>query len=211
LTRVLVGGDGLPRFTASSDDERNELALVGSEMLRASISSLLLKQALERIWEKWGPISEDELAGFLGEHEHVQDSTARGLARDFRRYFSGDFEGCAFCITPRTESLVRALVLGIPLPIYRTQRAASPGQYPGLGALIPKLQEAGLDESWSRFLQGFLASPMGSNYRNELLHGFVDDPSARDATLLLVSALYLTRGVQLTPAADAIEAGAPDT
>lgn len=211
LPRVLVRGDGLPRFTASSEEERREAALVNSEMLRASISALLLAQALERIWEKWGPIAEDDLAVFLGEHEHVKESTARGLARDFGRYFTGDFEGCAFCITPRLESLVRALVLAIPLPVYRTQRAATPGQYPGIGRLIPELQQAGLDESWSRFLQGFLAKPMGSNYRNELLHGFDDDPSAAAATLLVVSALYLTRGVQLTPAADPIEGAEPDT
>lgn len=209
--RVLVGGDGLPRFTASSEDERREAALVNSEMLRASISALLLAQALERIWEKWGPITEDDLATFLGEHEHVKDSTARGLARDFGRYFADDFEGCAFCVAPRLESLVRALVLAIPLPVYRTQRAATPGQYPGLGRLIPELQQAGLDESWSRFLQGFLAKPMGSNYRNELLHGFEDDPSAAAATLLLVSALFLTCGVQLKPATDASGDAEPDT
>jgi hypothetical protein len=140
----------------------------------------------------------------------VKESTARGLARDFGRYFAGDFEGCAFCITPRLESLVRALVLAIPLPVYRTQRAATPGQYPGLGRLIPELQQAGLDESWSRFLQGFLAKPMGTNYRNELSHGFEDDPSAPAATLLLISALYLTRGVALTPAADAMGDAEPD-
>jgi len=201
--RVLVGGDGLPRFTASTEEERTEAALVSSEMLRASISALLLAQAIERIWTKWGPIPEDDLAAFLGEHSHVNQSTARGLARDFGRYFAGDFEGCAFCITPRLESLVRALVLAIPLPVYRTQRAATPGQYPGLGRLLPALRQAGLDESWSRFLQGFLAKPMGSNYRSELLHGFEDEPSAPAATLLLVSAIYLTRGVALTPVADA--------
>lgn len=211
FTRVLVGGDGLPRFTASSEEERREVALVHSEMLRSNISALLLRQALTRIWEKWGPITEADLASFLGEHGYVKESTGRGLARDFGRYFAGDFEGCAFCITPRLESLVRALVLAIPLPIYRTQRAATPGQYPGLGRLIPELQRAGLDESWSRFLQGFLAKPMGANYRNELLHGFDDDPGASAATLLLVSALYLTRGVQLEPASDPTEAAEPDT
>jgi hypothetical protein len=210
LPRVLVGGDGLPRFTASTEEERREAALVNSEMLRASISSMLLAQAIERIWEKWGPIPENDLAAFLGERGHVKESTARGLARDFGRYFAGDFEGCAFCITPRLESLVRALVLAIPLPVYRTQRAATPGQYPGLGRLIPELQQAGLDESWSRFLQGFLAKPMGTNYRNELSHGFEDDPSAPAATLLLISALYLTRGVALTPAADAMGDAEPD-
>lgn len=210
FTRVLVGGDGLPRFTASSEDERREAALVSSEMLRANISALLLAQALTRIWEKWGPITGDDLTAFLGEQHHVKESTARGLARDFGRYFAGDFEGCAFCITPRLESLVRALVLAIPLPVYRTQRAATPGQYPGLGRLIPELQQAGLDESWSRFLQGFLANPMGANFRNELLHGFEDDPSAASATLLLVSALFLTRGVDLTPAADASGDAVPE-
>lgn len=67
----------------------------------------------------------------------------------------------------------------------------TPGQYPGLGALLPELLRAGMDESWYRYLNGYLASPRGANVRNELLHGFVDEPSQTTAALTMVGALYL--------------------
>ena len=48
-----------------------------------------------------------------------------------------------------------------------------------------------MDESWYRYLNGYLASPRGANVRNELLHGFVDEPSQTTAALTMVGALYL--------------------
>jgi len=86
---------------------------------------------------------------------------------------------------------VRELVLAAGSPVYRTQRANAPGQYPGLGALLPELRTRGVDESWVRYLNALLASPMGDNARNELLHGFWDEPSETLAALVLVGVLFL--------------------
>ena len=91
-------------------------------------------------------------------------------------------------------------MLALGLPIYRTQRTTNPGQHPGLGFLLAALKGAGMDESWFRFLNGFLARPMGLNERNELLHGFIDDPTESTAALALLGALYLAVGIELKPA-----------
>jgi hypothetical protein len=199
LPMVSLGGDGLPRFTVSADDERREKRLVDYEMSSVRIYAPVMYTILIRIWEKWGPISAEELAVFLGQHRHVKPPLAAALARAFLRFFNGDSEATIFTATPRLEALVRELVLAGGLPIYRTQRARSPGQYPGLGVLLPALQKAGVDESWIRYLNGLLANPMGENARNELLHGFVDDPPETLAALVLVGVLFLTVGVSIDP------------
>ena len=196
---VQLGDDGLPRFTASSDEEMEDQRLVSYEMLRAQVSGMLLQETLTRIWAKWGPIPADELGTFLSEAAHVDSGLGAALARDFLRFFNGDPEGAAYSVTPHIETLVRDIVLAIPLPIFRVQRPRNPGQYPGVGTLLPALRAHGLDESWARFLEGFLTKPMGPNVRNELLHGFLLDPTPTSAALLLISALYLARGVVLTP------------
>jgi len=100
------------------------------------------------------------------------------------RFFNGNPEGAAYATAAHIEALARVIVLAIPLPVYRVQRQNNPGQYLGLGTLLPTLLASGMDEAWTRFLQGFLASPMGFNFRNELLHGFVMDPSETMAALL---------------------------
>jgi hypothetical protein len=48
-----------------------------------------------------------------------------------------------------------------------------------------------MDRSWDRFLWTFLVSPFGQNYRNELLHGYVDDATRIPAALTTLAALRL--------------------
>ncbi|WP_138443016.1 DUF4209 domain-containing protein [Sinomonas susongensis] len=195
--KVRLGGDGLPRYTASSEDEKIEWQLAEIEIRLAHVQAPLIAEALRRIWRKWGPIPENDLASFLSKNSHVQQALGRALARDFLRHFGGDAEGAAYSTAPRVEALARAITLAIPLPVYRTQREKTPGQYPGLGALMPGLIEAGLDESWGRYITTLLASPIGENLRNELLHGFVSEVGELATALILVAALYLAIGVQL--------------
>lgn len=76
--------------------------------------------------------------------------------------------------------------------LYRVQREHAPGTYPGLGALLPQLLERGLDESWYRYFRTLLSAPNGWNFRNEALHGFVDDVGSPGAGLVLIAVLYLT-------------------
>ena len=62
---------------------------------------------------------------------------------------------------------------------------------------MPVLQRAGGNEDWIRFLQTVFAATAGMNFRNDLLHGFVDELHAGHAALVLLAVLYLTRGVSL--------------
>jgi hypothetical protein len=143
----------------------------------------------------------DQLADFFAASTHVDAPLAQALARDLRRLFTGDHEGALYTGAAHVEALARNLVLASAQPAYRTQRTNAPGQYIGLGALFSTLRVAGLDESWTRFLHGLLSNPMGLNYRNELLHGFVRETSEATAALLFVGIIYLARGVGINPPA----------
>ena len=107
------------------------------------------------------------------------------------------------------ERLVREAVLAVNEPAYRLQRGQKPGQYAGLGALLPILQNAGVDESWVRFLQTALAATPGFNFRNDLLHGFVDQMRSGHAALVLLAALYLTGALTFPPRRQQMETERP--
>jgi hypothetical protein len=198
----ILGGDGLPRMRVVTDEEKRNKRLIERETLSTRLHALVLHDALKGVWDKWDPIPLDDLAAFLGAQDHVTPELAGALARSFHRFWNGDAEGAVFTAVPRLEALVRALVLAGGLPAYRTQRASTPGQYPGLGALLGMLFAAGFDERWVRYLGTLLSDPLGENTRNELLHGFVDDPAEATATLVFVGILFLTLRVKVTPPRD---------
>lgn len=202
LPTTRLGGDGLPRFTASNDEERAEWRLAEQETFLLSLQAGHVAEVLRRIWSKWGPIPEGELVAFLGGQRHVSSSLASSLARVFIRHFCGDSEGAAYTGTPKIEALVRAIVLACGTPVYRTQRERIPGQYPGLGSLLPELRKLGMDESWFRFLQTFFAAVAGANMRNEFLHGFIDEVTEPTSALIVLALLYLAVGIQLTESGD---------
>ncbi|MFF3672335.1 DUF4209 domain-containing protein [Microtetraspora malaysiensis] len=117
---------------------------------------------------------------------------ASALARAFQRFWAGDPEGAAFTAAPRVEALTRNLLLIIDEPIYRTQRTSTPGQYPGLGALLAFLKAKGMNESWYRFIYTLCANPAGgTNIRNEISHGFINFVNTTYAALLLQAAAYM--------------------
>jgi hypothetical protein len=194
-----LGPDGLPRHTAATEQERKAYHLAQIEVNTMQVLGGIYVEALRRIGQRFGPIDSGQLAEFLGRNGHVQDGVAAALARSFGRFFSRDPEGAAFTAVPRIERLARELLLKMRAPVFRTARGTTPGQFAGLGVMLSMLEDRGLDPSWSRYLTTLLSRQEGMNYRNELLHGSVDDANEPIAGLTLIAALYLSAGVGLEP------------
>jgi len=195
IPHTRLGSDGLPRFTATTEEEKAEWRLSEQETLNFQLRAPLVAEALRRIGEKWPHIPVEDLTRFLAQHPHVRDPVAASIARGLNHFFIGDHEAATYIVTPRIETLARELVLSLGLGVYRAQRRKTPGQYPGLGTLLPALAAAGMDESLYRYLHTFMASSTGANFRNETLHGFVDEVSAVYAGAVIIGALYLTIGI----------------
>lgn len=187
--RVHLGGDGLPRYRPTSKEEEADDQLTQVETTALQFQGALTAEALRRAGERHAPSPDEVTAALTG--AGCEAANAASISRVLRRFNDRDFEAATYTGLPLVERLCRELLLQVDTPIYRIQRERKPGNYPGLGALLPLLRDRGLDESWYRFLRTFLAAPNGWNFRNEALHGFVNDVDARGAALVLVALLYL--------------------
>ena len=85
------------------------------------------------------------------------------------------------------EALIRAAVIRGDRGIFRLQKNQSPGQYVGLGALLPEFYDIfEVREGDQRFFNAVLKHPGGWNLRNLLSHGYL--PAIRGGVTAL--ALY---------------------
>lgn len=192
----LLGPDSMPQYTAETDEDREDEKLAAVENYRMGIEGEIAARALEQGLVAFAP-SDDELAQTLAAAPRVSDFVARSIAQALVAFGSGRYEDAAVVAMTRVETLTREVCREANRLTYRTQDGRSRGGYPQLGALLGNLKDV-LDPSWYRFLHTFLVSPFGSNFRNELFHGYVEDVDRVRAALTIVAALYLAN-VEVEP------------
>lgn len=186
----LQSPEGLPIYTGTTEDERFDVDLCMWESELVGHWASVMAAGLHAIPERHGLPTLEEIGEFLIQWPAVQRRVGLAIARSLLRYWAGDSEGACYTIVPRIETLVRNLVLGTDRGIYRLQNEHKPGQYAGLGHLLPILQEEyAVPEAVARFLSVVLRHPAGLNLRNLMLHGYVDDPGTGWAAVLLHAAL----------------------
>jgi hypothetical protein len=189
-----VGEDGLPRIGSVSDEDLEDERLARVELPRIGIAGEVVAQVLEQALERFAPDVDTIIESFPW-LSHVSGGVRRSIAKGLIHFGAGAYEEAATLVMPKVETLVRALAQKKKVLRYRVQRDATRGpstrgQYPQLGALFPQI-EPWTDPSWRRFFSTFLVSPFGASYRNELLHGFVEDVSRVNAALTILCALRL--------------------
>jgi Domain of unknown function (DUF4209) len=210
IARTILGRDGLPRWTAASEADRQAERLAFHARVRAETQGRDLAEGLQRFAGRYGTPAESELAAFLSGNGQADQALALSLARGLRHFWSGDFEACVCVVVPKVEAAARALLRELDEGIYRTQVAREPGQYPGLYVLLQELERLALDESWAYFLRWLLLGPLGMNIRNEIAHGFVSDISPVYAALALRAAALLITLVAPQPQSAASSAARQD-
>jgi hypothetical protein len=190
-----LGQDGLTRYTAISEEDRLDEQLAMAETTKLGVAGEVVARVFEGALTKFDP-SAGEIAAALSGLSHVSDSVARSIARALLFFGRQEFEHGATTAMPRVETLVRDLCDGKGILRYRVQRdqrggQSVRGQYPQLGALLGQAKPW-MDRSWWRYFWTFLVSPFGPNYRNELLHGYVDEVSRTNAALTILAAVRLS-------------------
>jgi hypothetical protein len=189
---TLVGPDGLPILTATTDEEKSAYDLVRCELQRIQNFARPLISALHMVVERFGLPESAELALFLRSMPGITPRSLGGIARAMYRFWGGDSESVIYTLTPQIEALVRELILRTDRGIYKLRTTHKPGQFPGLGAMLPILfDEYEVSDSQQRFLTTVLTDPAGLNLRNLVSHGIQDysDPGA--AALLIHTALFI--------------------
>lgn len=194
MPTVVYGRDGLPRWTASSDEDRREHELTRHEMFTVQFSGLVLAEGLDAIAAKFGVPDVDALSVFLSHNGHGDFELARAFAKALRRYWTGDFEGAMMTSALRVEAGARHLAVALDEAAYVTSRQTAPAVYVGISPLVELLEKHGLDEDWKRFLLTYLVSPAGRSLRHDLAHGFgleEDEPRVEAALSLRALGLFV--------------------
>ncbi|MEU8787887.1 hypothetical protein [Streptomyces sp. NPDC048643] len=182
-TTVVFGPGDLPKRVIAEGDASFQYELVGAETRGINLHGMLLADALDIIKDRFGiPVFGDleESISTSGTHP----VSARALAKGLMLYWVGEFDACVHLVVPKVEASVRALLLELNEPVYKTQVGDGAGQFPGLGALLPYLMDNGFDPDWERFLRTFLLGD-GMGVRNLVAHGFMDTVSRENAALAL--------------------------
>jgi hypothetical protein len=192
IPTVRLNADGLPVATTSSPEEREAALLADCAGFHAQFSGQALTQGLYRMKAEYGIPPESDLLVVLSGNGRWDQGLAASVAKAFLHFWNDDYESCIAVALPKIETAVRALLLELGEPIFRTQLGSNPGDYSSLHELLRKLEDLALDESWAYFLRWLLISPHGPNLRNDFAHGLVKNFSPVNAALVLKAATMLS-------------------
>lgn len=185
--RQTVGPDNAPLDETEGDDEEGILRQI--EVFQLQSNGPLYLFGLRAVLEQWSDIDLDDAEARLSQSPHVDPTVARKIGECLGRHRSGDFDGATSILLPRIERMARDALILMKEPITRSGGAGSSRRNLTLSGLIDLLGERGLDESWVRFLRVFLVDNF--NFRNDALHGNVDEANEFVSALVLVGALFL--------------------
>lgn len=183
VSTVVFRGDDLPARTVVGEDEVFKRTLVEGEAVQMGARGVFLGNALYMIASRFGIPPLEEVEAFLLT-SGGDPALVKTLAEALELFWVGKYTASAHLAVPKIEAAVRALLLELDEPLYRTQIGDTPGQFPGLGSLLPGLLNNGFDPDWERFLRTSLLGD-GNNIRNLIAHGFAHTVHPVDAALAL--------------------------
>lgn len=180
------GTHGLPQQSSGTDAALDHDVRQGEAALSRGNGNLLA-MALDRI-RKLGPdVTDQDVAEWLVTTYGSDPSLASRFARSLVLFWEGRRDEAAHTVAPLVEAGARSLLRELDEPLYRVEKGKTIGQFPGLGAMLPKLHSRGLDKNWQRYLETVLL-PDGFNLRNVVAHGLIAQLGRLDAVLMLRAA-----------------------
>lgn len=192
--------EGLPLYAAGDEAEKSELDLVEWESELLTTWTPFFAEALQRVIAEDVPTSE-QLVASLTSDPVSPPQIAVQLAASFQRFWSGDGEGAVFITLPLIEALIRNAVIDSDHGIFRLQKNQQPGQYVGLGLLLPLYYDSyDIHVREQRFLTAMFNHPAGWNLRNLAMHGYIPNVSGQVAALVLYAALRVIINTNHGPA-----------
>jgi hypothetical protein len=183
VSTVIYREGDLPARTVTGPEAVVQQELVRAETVWTTMHGILLARALDTVSTRFGIPGREQLEAFIGAYG-THPPYARTLATALHLFWVGEYEACVHLAVPKIEAAARALLLAVNAPVYRTEVGETDGHFLGLGALFELLREHDFDPDWERFFRGSLLSE-GSNLRNLIAHGFVDEVSPVHAALAI--------------------------
>lgn len=183
ITRAVYDENNAPIRFGRNLDENKEISLAQYESMSIRLFGKMAPNILERIVQKHGSPSTNELTEFFTTPLIPKDISAN-IAQAIDWYYKNEFDVAAHLLVPRIEAIFRILVRELGLPIIREPVGTIPGGVVQLGSLLTMLQDK-LDESWRRYFYNLLANPIGINLRNRICHGLITKADKDDVALLI--------------------------
>ncbi|MGW6931365.1 hypothetical protein ACWGE0_15030 [Lentzea sp. NPDC054927] len=182
ITTVVFRSDNLPARTLTSE-QLLDRELARLETMQMGSAGVFLGNALFTIRARFGIPSRAELEEFLRDFG-AAPALVTALATALQLYWAGECDAAVHLAVPKIETAIRALLMELNEPVYRTQTGDAAGRFPSLDNLLPPLVDNDFDPDWERFLRTLLLNE-GFNMRNRMAHGFLDAVSPIDAALAL--------------------------
>lgn len=180
--------EGLPLYAPATEEERFDLDMVKWETELLQQWTVIYAEALHRVIDPDVPPFKT-LVGVLSE-DGEPSAIGHQLAESFLRYWAGDGGGALHTTVPMIEAMVRDSVIRADRGVFRLQKNQSPGQYVGLGVLLPDFYDIyNVPEKDRRFFNAVLRHPGGWNLRNLLSHGYLPAVNGGVAAIALYAAL----------------------
>lgn len=183
---VAFGAHGLPQQSSGTDAAIDRDVRQG-EATSARNHADLLAIALDRIRALDPALTDRDVSEWLVATYGADEALASRFARSLISFWEGRYDEAAHTVASIVEAGARSLLRELDEPLYRVEKGKTIGQFPGLGAMLPKLHSRGLDKDWERFLEVVLL-PEGINLRNILAHGLAARLGRIEAVLLLRAA-----------------------
>jgi hypothetical protein len=140
----------MPARTLSGDDEVFARELAQTELLCLGAGGSFLAKTLHRITSRFGIPPRAELEAFL--RTSGGDPTLMNvLATALQLFWVDEYDAAVHLAVPKVEAAVRALLLELNEPVYRTQVGDATGVFPGLGVLLKSLLDNDFAPDWNGF------------------------------------------------------------
>lgn len=186
---TMFGAHGLPQQSSGAAAAVDHDVRQGEGALARNQGNLLA-MALDRIRPLGPDVTHVEITDWLVATYGADPALASRFARSLVLFWEGRYDEAAHTVAPVVEAGARSLLRELDEPLYRVEKGRSIGQFPGLGALLPRLHSRGLDKNWQRYLEVVLL-PEGFNLRNVMAHGLTAALGRIDALLMLRAAALL--------------------
>lgn len=190
-TRVHHGDFG-PIRTVQTEEEHLDDNILRTEAFNIEVWAQFAPDILDRIIERYGRPSRQQLAEFL-ETDLIAPEVAERFAAATEHFWDGLYDECAHIVLPRIERVIREGCRRTGMVIINPPRGFKAGEVRSLGSLLHALQPGFDNQSHIRYLINLLVEPVpGINLRNRLLHALIDSASRQQAALALHAAYSLT-------------------
>lgn len=139
ITKRHIGPDGLTRYAAITDAEREEEQFAQVENMHMAVAKGGFAHILDGIMSKFSP-TKNGLVDVFAANPLVDSHTASSIANALIAFHDGQYEAAATMAMPRIETLARARLASSGELQFKPQRGTNRGQYPQLGNMLRTLQ-----------------------------------------------------------------------